>query len=36
VAFLMNGNLIETGPTEKMFISPKNKVTSNYLNGRFG
>lgn len=35
-AFLMNGNLIEAGPTEKMFIAPEKQMTSDYLNGRFG
>jgi phosphate transport system ATP-binding protein len=35
-AFLMNGNLIEAGKTEEMFIAPKKQVTSDYLNGRFG
>ncbi|MDF7669020.1 MULTISPECIES: phosphate ABC transporter ATP-binding protein PstB [unclassified Lactobacillus] len=36
VAFLMNGDLIESGSTEEMFIAPKKEITSNYLNGRFG
>ncbi|MDF7638379.1 phosphate ABC transporter ATP-binding protein PstB [Lactobacillus sp. ESL0791] len=36
VAFLMNGDLIESGSTKEMFIAPKNEITSNYLNGRFG
>ena len=35
-AFLMNGNLIEAGKTEEMFIAPKKQITSDYLNGRFG
>ena len=35
-AFLMNGNLIEVGATEEMFIAPKKQITSDYLNGRFG
>ena len=35
-AFLMNGDLIEAGPTEEMFIGPKKQITSDYLNGRFG
>lgn len=35
-AFLMNGDLIEYGPTEEMFINPKKQLTSDYLNGRFG
>ncbi len=36
VAFLMNGELIEAGSTEQMFLSPEKEITSNYLNGRFG
>lgn len=35
-AFFMNGNLVEAGPTDQMFIAPKNQTTSDYLNGRFG
>ena len=35
-AFLMNGNLIEAGKTEEMFIAPQKQITSDYLNGRFG
>lgn len=35
-AFLMNGDLIEAGKTEEMFIAPKKQITSDYLNGRFG
>lgn len=35
-AFLMNGNLIEAGKTEELFIAPHKQVTSDYLNGRFG
>ena len=32
----MNGDLIEAGKTEEMFIAPKKQITSDYLNGRFG
>ena len=35
-AFLMNGNLIEAGKTEEMFIAPQKQITSDYLNGRVG
>lgn len=35
-AFLMNGDLIEYGSTEEMFMNPKKQITSDYLNGRFG
>ena len=34
--FLMNGNIIEAGKTEEMFIAPQKQITSDYLNGRFG
>ena len=36
VAFLMDGELIESGSTEQMVFAPKKEITSNYLNGRFG
>jgi phosphate transport system ATP-binding protein len=35
-AFLYVGELIEFGPTEKMFTAPKNKRTEEYLTGKFG
>lgn len=35
-AFMLNGNLIEDGPTSKMFTKPVNQDTSDYLNGKFG
>ena len=35
-AFLYEGNLIESGETEKVFTVPKNKMTEEYLSGRFG
>ena len=36
VAFLMNGELIESGSTQEMFLAPQKEITNNYLNGRFG
>ena len=30
------GNLVEEGPTEKMFTNPDNKLTQDYITGRFG
>jgi phosphate transport system ATP-binding protein len=30
------GYLVETGPTAKMFTNPSNKVTEDYIAGRFG
>jgi phosphate transport system ATP-binding protein len=35
-AFLYLGELIEFGPTEKMFTAPKDKRTDEYLTGKFG
>lgn len=35
-AFLMLGELIEYGETEKIFTTPKNKLTEDYITGRFG
>ncbi len=35
-AFLFLGELIEFGTTKKMFTTPKNKKTEEYLNGKFG
>jgi phosphate transport system ATP-binding protein len=35
-AFLYLGELIEFGPTDKMFTIPKDKRTEEYLTGKFG
>lgn len=35
-AFLLNGHLIEVNDTEKMFTRPENKITEDYITGRFG
>lgn len=35
-AFLYLGRIIEHGPTRKIFTDPKNKLTKDYINGRFG
>jgi phosphate transport system ATP-binding protein len=35
-AFMYQGELIEIGPTKKMFESPDNSLTLDYVNGRFG
>ena len=35
-AFFYLGKLIEYDSTQKIFISPKNKLTKDYINGRFG
>ena len=35
-AFLLNGNLIEFGRTDKLFTYPESKETEDYITGRFG
>jgi len=35
-AFLYLGELVEFGPTQKMFTTPQNKMTEHYLTGKFG
>ncbi|MEJ6399602.1 phosphate ABC transporter ATP-binding protein PstB [Nicoliella lavandulae] len=35
-AFLLDGKLIEAGPTKDIFINPREKETNDYLNGKFG
>jgi phosphate transport system ATP-binding protein len=35
-AFFMMGELVEYGSTEKLFSSPDDKRTEDYINGRFG
>ena len=35
-AFFLLGKLIEVNPTEKMFTNPEEKLTEDYITGRFG
>ena len=35
-AFMYLGNLIEYGPTGKIFTNPSEKQTEDYISGRFG
>ena len=35
-AFFMLGKLIEANPTEIMFTNPEEKLTEDYITGRFG
>ncbi len=35
-AFLYLGELMEFGPTERIFVAPKHKKTEEYLTGKFG
>jgi phosphate transport system ATP-binding protein len=35
-AFMLNGELVECAPTEKIFTNPADKRTEDYVTGRFG
>ena len=35
-AFLMQGALVEEGPTRTLFTQPKQRLTEDYITGRFG
>lgn len=35
-AFLLEGDLVEFGPTQHLFIKPQKKQTEDYITGRFG
>ena len=35
-AFFLQGKLIEVGPTQRIFVNPKEKITHDYISGRFG
>jgi phosphate transport system ATP-binding protein len=35
-AFMLNGKLVEEGPTRTLFTSPRERVTEDYITGRFG
>jgi phosphate transport system ATP-binding protein len=35
-AFMLNGKLVEEGPTRVLFTSPRERVTEDYITGRFG
>jgi len=35
-AFMLNGKLIERGETRELFTRPKEKLTEDYITGRFG
>ena len=34
--FMLLGRVVEHGPTEEMFITPKHKETADYIEGRYG
>jgi phosphate transport system ATP-binding protein len=35
-AFMLQGRLVEVGPTRQLFVTPKEKETHDYISGRFG
>jgi phosphate transport system ATP-binding protein len=35
-AFMMLGELVEFGVTDKIFTNPAKKLTEDYITGRFG
>ena len=35
-AFLLDGELVETGPVEQLFVRPRDQRTEDYVTGRFG
>ncbi len=35
-AFFLQGRLVECGPTSRLFVNPKEKLTHDYISGRFG
>ncbi|AEG18924.1 phosphate ABC transporter ATP-binding protein PstB [Methanobacterium paludis] len=35
-AFFLNGEIVESGRTDKLFIEPEDKRTEDYITGRFG
>ncbi len=35
-AFFWLGKLVEMGPTERIFTNPRNRMTEDYISGRFG
>ena len=35
-AFFWLGKLVEMGPTAQMFTNPREKLTEDYITGRFG
>ncbi len=35
-AFFLNGNLVEEGPTEELFVAPTDPRTHDYIHGKFG
>ena len=34
-AFMLDGRLVEVGPTQEIFTSPKDLLTEGYVTGKF-
>ena len=34
--FMLNGELVEVGPTERLFTNPDDERTEQYVTGKFG
>jgi phosphate transport system ATP-binding protein len=35
-AFMLDGGLVEIGPTQEIFTNPKDSRTEEYVTGKFG
>jgi phosphate transport system ATP-binding protein len=35
-AFILDGEVVEVGPRETLFLNPREKRTEDYVTGRFG
>jgi phosphate transport system ATP-binding protein len=35
-AFMLNGDLVEVAPTDKIFTNPDDERTEQYVSGKFG
>ena len=35
-AFMLSGKLVEEGPTQSIFTKPRERLTEDYITGRFG
>jgi phosphate transport system ATP-binding protein len=35
-AFMLNGEMVESGPTRLLFTQPSKQLTEDYITGRFG
>jgi phosphate transport system ATP-binding protein len=35
-AFMLDGEIVEEGPSRQLFVKPTNQRTEDYITGRFG